>query len=365
MGKGKRKRRTWGTVDSKSRSVHVLRWHENTEKGRVRRCKTVRGTRKEAELELDRLHVLHGEDRPVPTIGKVYEMWYLPWATDSLRPRSVGLYSRMWEKHIAPKWAKVPVDSVKPVDVQEWLSTLTKSTAEVSMAVLKKAVDFAVLYELVPANKFRLKYAMPKENDRKKDARTYGLEECDRVWGLVRDSPVEAPYLLAAFGGCRYGESLAAKGEDVRREAYHGVSCAVVRIDKQLHAQGRAPVGYTKNAQSTRECIVPGRYGERLLEIAAAREWLSDCGDGLPMNQGMCDLLWRNLVPDAIPFANLRPSWRTNAEMDWRVKGDTLEQLMGHVLPGVTGRHYMRPTIAQLGESLCESCADFVQDRQN
>lgn len=51
-----------------------------------------------------------------------------------------------------------------------------------------------------------------------------------------------------------------------------------------------------------------------------------------------------------IPFANLRNSWRTFAQFEWGVGYDTLELLMGHKLPGVTGQHYLRPSTEQLAE---------------
>ena len=85
---------------------------------------------------------------------------------------------------------------------------------------------------------------------------------------------------------------------------------------------------------------------------AEGREWLSDRGDGLPMNRSICNDRWRKLCAargiEHIPWSNLRNSWRTIAEVELRLPWDLIEMLMGHALPGVSGRHYIRPTAEQV-----------------
>lgn len=61
----------------------------------------------------------------------------------------------------------------------------------------------------------------------------------------------------------------------------------------------------------------------------------------------------------SIPFANCRNSWRTFAEFEWNVDAATLELLMGHRLPGVSGSHYLRPTIDQLYETFSSQYAEY------
>lgn len=109
----KRRRRSWGSIRSVSRDVHVLRWWANTEAGRTRQCMTFRGSRAEAELMMDRLHVEHADrgDRPVPTVGLAYAMWYEPWlarrlANGKIKPSTHRLYTGCWVKHIQPRWGE-------------------------------------------------------------------------------------------------------------------------------------------------------------------------------------------------------------------------------------------------------------------
>ena len=78
------------------------------------------------------------------------------------------------------------------------------------------------------------------------------------------------------------------------------------------------------------------------------------------MNVGMLFDEWTRLAgADKIPFANLRNSWRTFAQAEWRIDYDVLEMLMGHALPGVTGRHYLRMSVAQVVDVFA---ADYLKN---
>ena len=124
-----------------------------------------------------------------------------------------------------------------------------------------------------------------------------------------------------------------------------------------MQQSGTEPVGALKTAKSARTVVILPQAADRLVEIAASRaadgrEWLSDRGDGLPMNRSICNDRWRKLCAargiEHIPWSNLRNSWRTIAEVELRLPWDLIEMLMGHALPGVSGRHYIRPTAEQV-----------------
>lgn len=121
------------------------------------------------------------------------------------------------------------------------------------------------------------------------------------------------------------------------------------------------PDGDLKNQQSVRTIVIPKPYGTRLLEIAEDRkkdgiEWMVDRGDGLPLSMNGLKHAWEVAAgEDAIPFANLRNSWRTFAQYSWGVDFDTLEFLMGHTIPGVTGKHYLRPTVENLTDAVAKA----------
>ena len=78
------------------------------------------------------------------------------------------------------------------------------------------------------------------------------------------------------------------------------------------------------------------------------------------MNKSALCYLWRSEVGgDAIPFANLRTSWRTFAKYDWGLDSETLEILMGHKLDGISGEHYIRPKVENLVKDVARSMLQF------
>ena len=371
--KRKKCRRAWGSiteVDPGRR--YVLRWVENTPEGRKRRTKTVRGTYREADLELSRLQVEHADrgDRPVPTVGCAYEMWYVPWmdrrvAEGKAKDGTRRAYDTVWRRHIAPRWGSVPVDSIRPADVQEWLYSLPAATAQQAVSVLRRVLDFAVRYEVIPVNKMRLPYEMPTRRAFSRSTEVYDLARAERVLESLRGSASEAPYILACFGSARTGEALGVRADEVERAESHGLVLATVPVVRRMGWAGDLPLsdGDLKTPQSERTLVIPEPYGARLLEIAAERiaggcEWLADRGDGLPPSRASMRAIWmRDAGADAIPFANLRNSWRTISQYEWGVDPDTLELLMGHVIPTTTGRHYLRPSIDDLVDAVAKAVA--------
>lgn len=353
----KQRRRAWGSITEVQRGKkYVLRWTENTTQGRRRLTRTVYGTYREACMELDRLHVEKSDDRPVPTIGYAYETWYRPWIDGrlddgSMKRNTYNLYTGSWDRFIADRWASVPLDSIRPLDVQSWLTGLSKYNASLAIIVLKKVVDFAVKYELIGQNKFAVKYDMPNAKSRSRSKQVYTFPQAISTLSSLRGTLLEAPYIVACFGGARTGESLAVRVSELRRFENSGEVFAVVPIKRRMDESGDLPLpdGDLKNEQSERATIVPPPFSVRLFEIAdevteMGGDWLCHRGDGLPMSKSRLKPLWRKTLTEGrIPFFNLRVSWRTMGEFEWKIDTDVLEILMGHKLPGVSGRHYIRP----------------------
>lgn len=368
----KKQRRAWGSITSVSKDKQIIRWVENAPDGRTRRSRTLRCTRKEADLELARLRVLHADDRPVPTIGEAYVMWHKPWldrrvADGKTKERTAEIYERCWELHVKPRWDRTPISAVNPMQVQDWLMALSKSNAKVAMVILAKIGDFAVKYEVIAANKFRLRYEMPVAAGPGKRKDTYSLAEADELFTALRDTLVETAYILACFGSARTGEALGVRPHEVELHEVYGIQLAVAPIARRMDESGDLPLpdGDLKTPQSYRVAVIPEPYGIRYYEIAQQRiadgvEWMADRGDGLPLNKSALGYLWKMEVgSDAVPFANLRNSWRTIAQYDWGINSDTLEILMGHKLPGVTGEHYLKPTIDNLVNDVARAMAQF------
>lgn len=359
----KARRRAWGSVTEAARGKkYVLRWVENTPSGRKRRSRTVYGTYREACNELAKIQATRCDERVMPTVGQLYEARYLPWLErkyDGSESGTPNSYKRAWDSVCARRWADVPIDQIKPLEVQEWLDGMAYGNAHWALVVMRRTLDFAVNLDQIPANPFRRKYEMPRKSS-EHQKNVYTLRQAEAMLGRVEGLPYEAAYILAAFGGCRTGESLAVRVEDVREIEAGGVRFAVASITKQAGNMNGEVVGRTKNAQSAREAIIPEPYCDALLRVRDQRaadglKWLCMMGAS-QMGKAAAGAMWRKL--GGIPFANLRNSWRTFAQFEWGVGYDTLELLMGHKLPGVTGQHYLRPSTEQLAEDFAAAYAE-------
>lgn len=232
----KARRRAWGSVTEAARGKkYVLRWVENTPRGRRRRSRTVYGTYREACNELAKIQATKCDERAVPTIDSLFEARYLPWLErryEGSASNTKSLYLRAWKNHCEPKWARVPIDQVKPLDVQEWLDGMAYGNAHSALIVMRRTLDFAVNLEQIPSNPFRRDYEMPaKGSARSKEV--YGLAQAAEMLAKVEGMPYEAAYILAAFGGCRTGESLGVRVEDVREIRAGGVRFAAVAVKRQ------------------------------------------------------------------------------------------------------------------------------------
>lgn len=361
----KARRRSWGSIREVTRGKkYVLRWVENTREGRVRRCETFYGTYREANKRLDEIHVTRGDDTPMPTMQKVYDMWYEPWLERSgLAANTIAGYRLAWSKHIRPRFGNAPADSIKPLALQEWLLTLPSATAKSCIKVLRRMFQIASDYLDVqgPFANGRT-YEVPRKAQRAPEI--LSKEEIAEAARLLEGSAVEPAFILAAMGGCRTGESLGVKVSEVSLVEHDGITVAAIPIQRQMPLSGDAPVERVKNETSNRTVIIQQPWADRLMEIALDRarfgtQWLADRGDGFPMDRSRLSREWKarcaGLGIRHIPFSKLRNSWRTYMEFENRVPWDVLETLMGHRLPGVSGTHYVKPTAEQVVRSAIES----------
>lgn len=346
------RRSAWGSVLEVSPGVWRIRYWGKDPEGRYRRrSETVRGSRVDAERRRAELMLAHSEDAPCPTMREAWAAWHLPSLearreAGDLSDQTVRQYRSAWDRHVAPRWGDVPIDAVRPLEVQQWLSQLGASAAKGSLDVMRPVFDHAVRYGFVASNPMRERYLMPSRSTvRRMDRGVWTLPELRDVWSAVRGSWLEAAFLLAAFGGLRVGESLGVRGEDV--SCSHG--CAVVCVSRQVENGTGAVSERLKNRQSVRSVAVPGAAGAALLSMAGSCPgWLSGDGMGGPNSQIRLGRSWDEALAPLgpgmrHPFRNLRNSWETNARWALGLDSWTIEVMLGHVAPGVTGRHYDRP----------------------
>ena len=348
-------RNSWGSNSpARRKGYRVLRYWADTGDGGGyrRRCMTVKGSRRDGFEILRDLWAKYGDDSQSVTMRAAFAKWWLPDATErlmdgDLAKNTYDLYMSTWRNHIAPKWADVEVDSVKPADVREWLLTMSKWTATVSKSLASMVAREAVRMGGATRNAFSMKYRIPRKAEGR-DKSIWTLAELSAAAESARGTILEVPVILCGFGSCRVGEACAVRCDEVELSTEHGMLVARVPITRQLLKGGVSDK--LKNPQSVRTVCVPEPWSLRLREIADANAadglpWLNDNGMGEPVTRVAIKSAWSRFSPagvERITMQNLRASWETFMRWELGVPADMVDSMMGHS-GGIRERHYDRP----------------------
>ena len=363
----RRQRSSFGSVTKMDRDTWRLRWWADTPEGRRRVSETVHGARRQAEDRLAEIRCEVGSEQGGSvTVGQAWERWFAPDCAQrleegSLAPNTWRNAEAMWRKNIAPRWAKVPCTQVRPLDVQEWLLTMTWANARLAKIVFGQVMGMAAMFEACDTNPLVLKYRLPKKTGGQADVFT--LDELRDAWAAVHGSPVEAPFLLAAFGSARVGESLGVMASEVELREFGGVPVAVAPIVRQVD-RDNAVTERLKNEQSRRHVVLPGRVGLRLAELASTAAadglvWLADDGTGAPLKQRRVGEAWTAALEASglkvAPFKNLRNSWATFTHWQLGIDPLMVDKMMGHATGTVLAKHYDRPDVDMFVEAVARA----------
>ena len=366
--KRRRMRDSWGSISEvEPGKRYRIRYWGKGDKGEYRRMsRTVRGTRKDAERVRSELMLDHSEDAPCPTVGQAWERYTVPFYQRLIdegeyAQSTLDTYTSRWNVHIAPRWADVACDSVRPLDMQKWFDRLDYRTAVDCNKILRRTYKLVTKYHPEVQNVMLSGYDMPsKRRVAEQDKDPWTPEELRQIWDAARGTWLEACVILRGYGGLRPGESLAVRGSDVMAREHMGVTVCVVTVDDQVLAHGYGLTDRTKNEQSTRYAFVAGAPADRLAELAA------EVGDGYLTNDGFGNwvkqqrvyknldkLLARNGIVRH-PHKNMRKTWETAVRWEMKLPPWLSEPLMGHKLPGVTGHYYDRPSLERMADVYAE-----------
>lgn len=374
----RRSRSEWGTItEIVPGEKYGIRWTENTPAGRKKPYETFYGNLSGAKRRREEIRqrvMSEGRDVASPTFGYAFKRWYLPMAktmveSGSLKPVTLDQYIGAWDRNIRARWENVPVTEIRPVDIEEWLLGIARSTGSLSKAVMSNVFNECMKRGVIQSNPTKVRM-VKSSNASTRDKGIYTLDELDDIAWRLRGRRCLMSFVLMAFGSCRPGESLGPKLCEVHRRECLGMEFAEVNINRQVR---KSPYGMSedfdlKTGSGRRDVYVPEPWCRVIFErVDAAPEtdvYLSDGGHGTWYRQkqvsGDYDAAFSDgtLPYERHPWKNLRPAWET--WMNWRnhVPKDKIKKLIGHSGSGVTDVYYDRPLDFQLMETIAMSFRD-------
>jgi integrase len=188
------------------------------------------------------------------TVGRFLDRWLNESAKPTLRPRTYTSYAQLIRLHLAPELGRISLAKLSPQEVQELLNRklaagLSPRTVQYLHAVLRRALNQAVKWGLVPRNVATL---VDPPRVQRADVRPFTPEEARAFLGAVQGDRLEALYTVALAIGLRQGEALGLRWQDVDLEAGAlSVRTALQRVD------GRLQLVEPKSATSRRTIALP------------------------------------------------------------------------------------------------------------
>lgn len=350
MPRRRKLRNSWGSNEPAGPGKRRLRYWADLHDGRgyARHSKTIVGSRRDGDDELARLRVSHSSDVPTPTVGQLWERHEHPQLVElteqgRLSPRTLMAYERDWKASVGPRWQDVPCTDVRPIEIQDWLLSMTRSAGNISKALLKLVLDQAVMLDVIPSNPASRKYRLGEDTTREKFA--YTPSQLAVALEAVKETVAEVPFILSAYAGLRVGEACAVRREDVD---FREDGTAVVRVRVQLTPRGEM-TDRLKTRGSYRTVGIPSPIGDRLREIYEAGDglpYLNDDGTGSPVKRRTVASWWKRAIDKTdIPYQPmqvLRPSFQTN--LHWAgVPIEMTSRILGHASTSTTIESYDRP----------------------
>jgi integrase len=202
------------------------------------------------------------------TLRKFVEEKFKCGEMPNLKPTARDIYSRLWAKHLRPRFGETHLYDLKRVDVQIFLQEklragLAWETVNHLRNLLSKYFSTAQVWGFLPANPLRGVRMMPEKTERR-PRRWLTKEQAEKLLAHLRE-PARSVVIVGMFTGLRIGEILALrwKAVDLEGKPGEGPKLTVAQTLSRGKADDKERFSTPKTRASRRE--IP--LGENVLEI--------------------------------------------------------------------------------------------------
>ncbi len=361
-------RSEWGSIRKRGNAWQI-RWTKgyDAQTGKyIYGTKTIHGTKKDARLELDRIHadMSQQEQHAQMTVSFFWEKHYLPDIEQHLAPSTVEGYKSIYNSKIKPAFGSHLLNEITGKEVQAWLDSMSYGAARHAKTAFSALLGRAYAMDYASENIMQRRYRLPSKETRVLYVnKTTGDDvTLTKIAETARGEAWEAVFLAAAFGGCRVSEAFGLRAEKISAIEHEGDIYAALLIDTTVQIVNRkiSIRGKLKTEDSAgieaRWAIIAPPWAERMLELASQVKdeglvWMCDNGAGQPRSPDEVKAAYKRWFLDKefpfIPFKNLRNSYTTNM----KTKGaalDDIAKLLGHTTDAITYKHYDLPDVKDL-----------------
>ncbi len=177
------------------------------------------------------------------------------------------VYNNAYTNHLGPIFGDLPINKIKPIDIQKFINTMTKSysplTIKSTASVLNNTLKFAEKWEIISHSPYR-HIKLPKEHPIKY-TELMNMEEINKLISIYENETnllQKAAFYLASGCGLRNSEIRALTLEDI------DFNTNTITVDKQVglyDTEKRTSIP-TKTESSIRKIYMPVVVSEVLKE---------------------------------------------------------------------------------------------------
>ena len=289
-------------------------------------------------------------------------MEWLDSRRDSVKESTYAHYKNLAETHILPKLGRIPLGSLTPENINQFLKVLLSSGRIDGKGGLspKTVADIRSVLLLALEYARSSQYPCPdlgkifSPHVTRPEMKVLTLEQQEKLENYLfqHPGPMELGILITLYGGLRIGELCALQWRDIHFESGTlQVSKTILRIQKEDRDKGKKTqvlISRPKTDSSNRLIPLPGFLLEFLKNFRQESESYLITGTKFYLEPRMCLEKYKKILKKAglesYTFHTLRHTFATRC-VEKGFDPKSLSEILGHANINTTLQNYVHPSI--------------------
>ena len=154
------------------------------------------------------------------TLDAFFNLWFETYVLPHKKPKTAEIYKMVYLIHLSPEFGKMPVQSIKDIQLQKWLNKqadkYAAKTVRLHVTVVEQIFERALNAQIINKNPAKALLMPALKATEQKEALTY--EQQNLFFEYAKNNRFYVLFRLASLTGCRVGELLALTWPDVDLE---------------------------------------------------------------------------------------------------------------------------------------------------